>query len=179
MHGMRHSRTAPAGRSLLLLSLLALLAFTCFPVFAQADSSGAQYEVNPVPEGGGHHHQHEPVAKSSTNNSGGTPSAPAGSEGAPTEVNSGGVPSEAVKAESDSRPERHQGSPEGGQGSGGKQAAPSPAPSPAPKPSSDGGNSPLVPILIALAALAAISVGVFLVRQRRQDSGGLTTPPAG
>jgi hypothetical protein len=175
---MRHSRTAPAGRSLLLLSLLALLAFTCFPVFAQADSSGAQYEVNPVPEGGGHHHQ-QPVAKSSTNNSGGTPSAPAGSEGAPTEVNSGGVPSEAVKAETDSRPERHQGSPEGGQGSGGKNAAPSPALAPAPKSTSDGGSSPLVPILVALAVLAAISVGVFLFRQRRQHGGGLTTPPAG
>jgi cobalamin biosynthesis Mg chelatase CobN len=45
--------------------------------------------------------------------------------------------------------------------------------------SADGGSSsPLVPILIALAVLAAISVGVVLVRQRRQgdDPGGSVSP---
>jgi MYXO-CTERM domain-containing protein len=37
-----------------------------------------------------------------------------------------------------------------------------------------GGSSPLVPILIAVAVLAAISVGAVLVRQRRGSAGGLS-----
>lgn len=36
----------------------------------------------------------------------------------------------------------------------------------------DGGSSPLVPILIAIAVLAAISVAVVMIRQRRQRPGG-------
>ena len=38
---------------------------------------------------------------------------------------------------------------------------------------SDGGSSPLVPILIAIAVLAAISIGVVLYRQRRQGDPAL------
>ncbi|HVY79140.1 MAG TPA: hypothetical protein VG898_11595 [Solirubrobacterales bacterium] len=38
--------------------------------------------------------------------------------------------------------------------------------------SDDGGSSPLVPILIAIAVLAAISVAVVMVRQRRRGPGG-------
>jgi len=34
----------------------------------------------------------------------------------------------------------------------------------------EGSSSPLVPILIAIAVLAAISIGAFFYRQRRQDS---------
>ena len=34
-----------------------------------------------------------------------------------------------------------------------------------------GGSSPLVPILIAIAVLAAISIGVVMMRQRRQRRG--------
>lgn len=34
----------------------------------------------------------------------------------------------------------------------------------------DGGSSPLVPILIALAVLAAISVGVVAMRKKREDT---------
>lgn len=37
--------------------------------------------------------------------------------------------------------------------------------------SDNGGSSPLVPILIAIAVLAAISVAVVMIRQRRQRSG--------
>jgi cobalamin biosynthesis Mg chelatase CobN len=37
--------------------------------------------------------------------------------------------------------------------------------------SSEGSSSPLVPILIAIAVLAAISVGAFYFRQRRQGEG--------
>jgi cobalamin biosynthesis Mg chelatase CobN len=171
MHGTRHDRVVPAGRSLLLLSLLALLAFTCFPVFAQADSSEVQYEVNPVPSG--HSHQHEPVAKGSTQ-SGGTPSAPAGSEAAPSEVNSGGSSSGEVEAGSNNRPQRHQVSPAHAKSGGEKHAAKSPAHATNASPADEGSgsSSPLVPILIAIAALAAISIGVVLVRQRRQRPPG-------
>ncbi len=41
----------------------------------------------------------------------------------------------------------------------------------------DGSSSPLVPILIAIAVLAAISVGAVLYRQRR-GSGGRYSPDA-
>jgi len=42
----------------------------------------------------------------------------------------------------------------------------------------DGGSSPLVPILIAVAVLAAISIGAFYYRQRRQGSGSTVSPSA-
>jgi len=37
-----------------------------------------------------------------------------------------------------------------------------------------GGSSPLVPILIAVAVLAAISIGAVMVRQRRGSPGGVS-----
>lgn len=39
-----------------------------------------------------------------------------------------------------------------------------------------GGSSPLVPILIAIAVLAAISIGAVMLRQRRQRDGGGSAP---
>jgi cobalamin biosynthesis Mg chelatase CobN len=44
--------------------------------------------------------------------------------------------------------------------------------------SSDDGSSPLVPILIAIAVLAAISIGAFYYRQRRQEPGSTVSPNA-
>ena len=133
--------------------------------------------MDPVPEPGGHTHQHEPVAKGSTEN-GGTPSAPVESKTAPGEVNSGGSPSGEGEAGSNGRPDRHQGNPAGGNGDGGKNSAQSPAHA-SPTSAGDGSSSPLVPILIAIAALGAISVGVVLVRQRRQRPGGGLSAPTG
>ena len=43
------------------------------------------------------------------------------------------------------------------------------------KSSEGGGSSPLVPILIAIAVLAAISIGVVMIRQRRQRRGPSAT----
>jgi hypothetical protein len=43
---------------------------------------------------------------------------------------------------------------------------------------SDDGSSPLVPILIAVAVLAAISIGAYYYRQRRQDPGSPVSPKA-
>lgn len=48
-----------------------------------------------------------------------------------------------------------------------------------PSTADDDSSSPLVPILIAVAVLAAISVGAVLYRQRRGGSGGLFSPKAG
>lgn len=42
----------------------------------------------------------------------------------------------------------------------------------------DDSSSPLVPILIAIAVLAAISIGVILYRQRRQRPGTSVSPKA-
>lgn len=51
---------------------------------------------------------------------------------------------------------------------------------PASETESDGGSSPLVPILIAVAILAAISIGYFVYRQRRQGPGSpVSSPKAG
>lgn len=42
----------------------------------------------------------------------------------------------------------------------------------APTSSEDGGSSPLIPVLIAIVALAAISIAVVMLRARRQRPGG-------
>ena len=44
--------------------------------------------------------------------------------------------------------------------------------------SDDGGSSPVVPILIAIALLAAVSVGVVVWQRRRGDAPPIT-PKAG
>jgi hypothetical protein len=44
--------------------------------------------------------------------------------------------------------------------------------------SEDDSSSPLVPILIAIAVLAAISIGAYYYRQRRQDPGSSVSPKA-
>lgn len=49
---------------------------------------------------------------------------------------------------------------------------------PASSQASDDGSSPLVPILIAIAALAAISIGAFYYRQRRQGPDSPVSPKA-
>lgn len=50
----------------------------------------------------------------------------------------------------------------------------------APAAETDSGSSPLVPILIAVAVLAAISIGYFFYRQRRQGPGSpVSSPKAG
>lgn len=175
---MRHRRIAPRSLgSLLLSSLLALLALSCFPVLAQAEgSSGVQYNPG-LPNAEGHHSpEHEPIAKSSTQGGGGTSTTPpqGGSPSpAPTHVSSGGVPSEEGNgAGATNRPDRSQGSPGQGQSNGARSNAQSPAPVATSATSEGGSSSPLVPILIAIGALAAVSLGAVLVRQRRQRSGG-------
>jgi cobalamin biosynthesis Mg chelatase CobN len=156
--------------------VLALLALACFPVLAQADSSGIQYSDAPPTATGGNppvHHEHP--AKSSNANGGasgqnsgsGKSTTTSGASGADS---SKGNPSSTTggAATTNSDGSTGQGSPE--KDSAGTPATPVQQTSQPPTQDS-GGSSPLVPILIAVAVLAAISVGVVMVRQRRQRRG--------
>lgn len=58
------------------------------------------------------------------------------------------------------------------------QQASEPTPVSNPETASDGGSSsPLVPILIAIAALAAISIAAVVIRQRRRGGPGSPVSP--
>lgn len=187
MSGVRHRQSPRSGRpSVLLLSVLALLALACFPVLAQAE---IQYEDEvqsvKVPPHKTQKPKSEPQAEKSTSpESGG--SQPGG--GNSSNGNGGSGPGGSSPASNPSTPGGNGGgqsnpgnSATGGQKPGSVQAAkenPS-AQSPSSSTSSDGGSSPLVPILIAIALLAAISVGFVVMKQRRQggDDGPTVSSP--
>jgi hypothetical protein len=172
MTWIRRQGTRGSGRSaLVLLSVLALLALACFPVLAQADSGTIEYDPSLPSDGGAK--QNENIAKSSESpKSGGAEAPPGGgtSEGyveqAPPSSEGQGNPN-AGKAGGPS-----QGSPDKGNNPPGKTKVQPAAPHVQSTPnSSDDGSSPLVPILIAAAVLAAISIAALLIRQRRQRDG--------
>jgi cobalamin biosynthesis Mg chelatase CobN len=168
-----------------LLSVLAVLASACFPVGASADSSGAEY-TNEVPSVVGHH---KPIV---AGNGGGNEKANASNKGGgyPSE-GGGGSGSGGPSAGGDAGTGSGQGADEdkGGNGStnpqhenGGKDAAGNGdeqlALNQAGEVGEDnGGSSPLVPILIVIALLAAISIGVVVWQRRRSDS--TVSPKAG
>jgi cobalamin biosynthesis Mg chelatase CobN len=167
--------------------VLAVLAIACFPGLAQAeDNSGIQYEtdVPTVPKD-------ESSNIPSKNKSGGT-DAPSESESEASNSNAetggatgggddsgqgGGTPSgqssqagggDGQKAKS------------GGQDSAGNINAAQPLATAPAAETDSGGSSPLVPILIAVAVLAAASIGYFFYRQRRQGPGSpVSSPKAG
>lgn len=181
--GKRHLGAPRLGRHAALLVSVIALALALFAVPAQAEectsSSCVQYNPSLPSAEGGHtstHHQSNPAKASKTGNGGGT---------APSDHSGAGGSDEAEEAgESESSPEKggvapgHNGG--SGQGKGGgsanpgaKNAAHSPTQTVSGKPASqsdDGGSSPLVPILIAIAVLAAISVAVVMIRQRRRGN---------
>jgi cobalamin biosynthesis Mg chelatase CobN len=168
------------------MSVIALLALACFPVFAHAEcvsSSCVQYtESIPNAEGGNPStpHKHPPVAKAADN---GGASAPTDKAGNPP---SNGETNESAENDSSSK---EGGVPATGNGGGTGQSSPggsankgsgtpvqhggqnTAAPT---SHSSSSSSSPLVPILIAIAVLAAISVAVVMIRQRRQRRGPTT-----
>jgi hypothetical protein len=171
MNWIQRQGTRGSGRSaLLLLSVLALLAFACFPVLAQADSVGPEYNTALPSDGGAK--QNENIAKSSespkTGGAEAPPSAGAGegyAEQAPPSSEGQGNANAGTEGGSS------QGSPDKGNNPpGGTEVQPA-APNAQSTSSSDDGSSPLVPILIAAAVLAAISIAALLIRQRRQRDG--------
>jgi hypothetical protein len=168
-----------------LFSVLALLAFASFPVLAQANPNYETEHTN-LPESGegkpSSHHKNPPGTESSKEAEqsavpGGSDGGGAGNGG--NGASNGGSPNSQV-ASKGSNPS----SPGGGaenQGKSGNGATTGGQPSngvqigePKSSVSDSGGSSPLVPILIAVAVLAAISVGAVLVRQRRGTAGGFS-----
>jgi cobalamin biosynthesis Mg chelatase CobN len=163
--------------------MLALLAMACFPISAQAEeSSGAQY--NPVvPSVPG-------KTKPPSNSDGGSPAT--ASSGAPNgSADAGAVGTGSSGGSSADNPSTGGGggTGEGSSGKGstagndaaGKQRPVGSLETAVPiggETSSDDSSSPLVPILIAIAALAAISIGAVVIRQRRQrDAAGAPVSP--
>ncbi len=170
MHGMRHCRARNSGHSAFwLLSVFALLAFACFPLLAQADSTGAQYE-DAVPVVTGHKTPPSGPPAHLSKTGGGAPAHTGtvpGSKGGSSKDNPSATGN---GAGTESNGATDQGSP--ANGSNDKTPTPQQGSQLAGSTSSSGsGSSPLVPILIAIAALAAISIGAVMVRQRRQRRG--------
>jgi cobalamin biosynthesis Mg chelatase CobN len=137
-----------------------------FPVLAQADSSGTQYsEGTPKATGGS-----ETPAHTSTTKGGGQ-SAPA--QTSPPVSPESGYSSEGSYSGSGGTNGGGTGQGSQDKGSGGAQKT-AQQQSPTANvshttPSSDGGSSPVVPILLAIAVLAAISIGAVTMRRKRHQ----------
>jgi hypothetical protein len=173
MNWIRRHETHGSGRSALLLSsVLALLALACFPILAQADSGTIEYD--PALPGDGGAKQNENIAKSSE-------SPRSGGAEAPPSTGSSESYSEEAPPSSESESTGTTGNVGTGQGNSDKgnnppakakvQPATPIAKSTPNRSEDDGGSSPLLPILIGVLALAAISIAAIVIRQRRQRDG--------
>lgn len=169
------------------LAVSALLAFAFFPGLAVAqDSSGVQYSDAP-PTPTGKSSQDDPANASNADRAdrSGQSSTGSGSTGdaKSRDGNREGDGGAAGKG-GDDHGKGGQGDGAGGSAAGGDRGGDKGAVTQA-DPSSaatdDGGSSPLVPILIALAVLGAISFGVVAMRKRGEDddSGAPASPEAG
>lgn len=165
--------------------MLALLAIACFPGAAQAvEATGPQYETDipTVPQ-----EESSPPKKKGGSNNGGTEESEAGKSNVPTGQGSGGNgPSSGGGGANNGQTSQGSDGGAGQAGDGSKTAAGGVSGgkplattySPTSSESDSGGSSPLVPILMAVVVLAAISIGAFLYRQRRQgDPGSPVSPP--
>lgn len=184
------SRTSPRARSsapllVLLLAVLAVLAFACSPALAHAEeATGPVYEteVPTVPQeqspgGGGSHH----------NGSGGGGNANVsnspGEQGSAGGNNPGAHSGDSHTGQGNQGSEGNTGNPGSGTGNA-KNGKAGLGESQQVKPgvnassTEDESSSPLVPILIAIVVLAAISIGAFYYRQRRQGAGTSVSPKA-
>lgn len=181
MFGSRHQGHAWNRSVFSLLSVLALLAFACLPVAANADSSGAEYETE-TPSAYGSHKSTPTVvgggdsdgkAHASNEAGGGGGSGSGGSSGGDPGTGSGGAAAGGGAGNGSTNPQHANGGSDAAD-----QLALSEAEEPAGSTSDDGGSSPVVPILIVLALLAAISAGIVIMRQRRQPDSS-AAPKAG
>jgi hypothetical protein len=195
MQGALRRQAHSSARSFFLLpSVLALLALALFPVMAHAESSsGATYEVE-VPsiesEPSTSSHEKAPTHHKPSNTGNGETGRATGSNaetgGVGSEESETGNGSQGHKKEGSSEEEETNPSTTGGGGGGnnsnggGGQTENGVGPA---EPvahtatgtnasESSGGSSPVVPILIAVVVLAAISIGVVLYRQRKSGQGG-------
>jgi cobalamin biosynthesis Mg chelatase CobN len=184
MFGMRQSPASLRGRSILALSTIALLALSFYPALAQAQSSaGLQYEDAPptVPghTGGSDANDKEPSAQKANTGGGG---GGGGSNSTGGGAAKGGSSDKAGNAVRDNGGHGDQQGSQGNRANEDSGGAPQGAQVGVPASTSeDDGSSPLVPILIAIAVLAAISIGVVVMRRRRQDTspGSPASPEAG
>jgi cobalamin biosynthesis Mg chelatase CobN len=164
--------------------VLAVLAFACSPALAHAEeATGIQYEseVPTVPSeqspGGGH----------PGGSQGGNGGPHAGISNHPGENGTGGGKTPGAGGEShtgqgNQAPEGNgTQTPHGEKSPKGvveNQTIANPAPGNSTAAENDSSSSPLVPILIAIVVLAAISIGAFYYRQRRQGAGSSVSPKA-
>jgi cobalamin biosynthesis Mg chelatase CobN len=174
-----HRTPHPHGRSLgrhavALVSVLALLAFACFPVLAQAESV---YETEPTTlphetvkapteHNNPHHSESSPQANASGTPGGGGGSEEPGSEGSGSQS---GASKQGGSGTSGGGGQAHSKQVNGAGNGGAKPAGNVQTAKPVANTTEadNGSSSPLVPILIAVAVLAAISIAAVLVRQRR------------
>ena len=181
MFGSRHQGHAWNRSVFSLLSVLVLLAFACLPVAANADSSGIEYgnetpsaygshKATPtVDDGGKAHASNEPGGSA-----GGSGSGSGGSSDGDAGTGSGNSAGEDKAGNGSTNPQHANGGKEAAGDVGTLEAVPASSQTSV----DDGGSSPIVPILIALALLAAISAGIVIMRQRRQPNSP-TAPKAG
>jgi hypothetical protein len=159
--------------------VLVVLALACVPALAQAEeATGPVYdpEVPTVPSengSGGGDNQNVPGGGGEAEKSGvpGTGSGDAGGKGDGADTGQGNQGPGAQSGKPGAGPDAAEAGLDGSEpvaalGPDGTQA------------SDEGSSSPLVPILIAIAVLAAISVGAFFYRQRRQGAGSPISPKA-
>ncbi len=152
-----------------IVSLLALLALACFPVLAQAAGSAEiEYSDAPPPVNGS---QSYGSGSSATSSGGGSKSSTkSGSSGGSKNGSSSKNGGASAKGTGGNRRQRIQGKGADGQSSavGGSQL---------PGEEASSSSSPLLPILLAILALAAISIGIVLIRRRRErDASGTSVP---
>jgi cobalamin biosynthesis Mg chelatase CobN len=170
--------------------VLALLAMACFPVISQADSIGTQYETAvPTVEGHKSSPTHSSNPSAETSNKSGSATSPSDSEEAESEGSGagssggsssggGGATAGDGRGSQPSQASAGNGKPQsGGSGSVTKSEALPLKNSSDESSDSGGGSSPLVPILIVVALLAAISIGAVVYRQRRQGPGSTVSSP--
>jgi cobalamin biosynthesis Mg chelatase CobN len=156
---------------------LALLAFACFPVLAHAGVPNYT-DAPPDPTGDVEiQERSEPPAHSS--NTGGGGSGSVTGEGSGKRDGSGAGSADGRSSGPGAGGASDGGKGQGGQANGSGNGQEAPVAGAATAATSDEGASPLIPILIAIAVLAAISVGVVLMRQRRHgdDEPGVPVSP--
>jgi cobalamin biosynthesis Mg chelatase CobN len=165
-------------RSSVVLSVLALLAFACSPALAQAETVYETPDTNLPGETGKSPSKHKnPDTPESSSKAHASQNPGDGGSGQPDES------SETSSGASTGNPNTPggEGGSQGKAGEGAKAGDDTPGgsvqatvPLETSSATTDDGSSPLVPILIAVAVLAAISVGAVLYRQRRGGDGGFS-----